>query len=137
MRKIASLGLAAAISATALTIGAPTALAASCYGTTCSGLDPQATGCSADAVTLGSATTGDVTVNLRYSSNCGAAWVRIYGGPSDRASIQNSVGTMYKVTLGQAGGSSWSLMVNRSGTRRAEACGRNVNTNALACTGML
>ena len=137
MHKIASLGLATTVVATVFTIGAPAAVAACCHGASCSGLDPQATGCSADAVTLGSATTGDVTVNLRYSANCGAAWVRIYGGPSDRASVQNSVGTMYKVTLGQGGGSSWSLMVNRSSTRQAEACGRNVNTNARACTGML
>ena len=59
-----------------------TASAASCHGTSCNGKDPQATGCSADAVGVGDVLepTGNpyLTAELRYSAACDAAWVRLY-----------------------------------------------------------
>lgn len=54
-----------------------------CYGDTCSGKDPQAMGCSADARTLASYrrvpdaySDDDWLVELRYSHNCQAQWTR-------------------------------------------------------------
>lgn len=52
----------------------------SCYNTSCDGKSPVSTGCSSGAVTLSTSTSGDlggglkVTINLRYSGACGAAW---------------------------------------------------------------
>jgi hypothetical protein len=54
-----------------------------CYGDTCSGKDPQAMGCLADARTLASYrrvpdaySDDDWLVELRYSHNCQAQWTR-------------------------------------------------------------
>jgi len=64
----------AAVSAVNLTANA------SCYNTSCDGKSPVSTGCSSGATTLSTSTSGDlggglkVTINLRYSGTCGAAW---------------------------------------------------------------
>lgn len=65
----------------------PDSVAASCYGPSCAGLDPESHGCSADAVTLASivilgASAREFLVEHRYSSACYASWTRI----SNRAS---------------------------------------------------
>lgn len=54
----------------------------SCYGSSCDGQDPGATGCETDATTVASSnvttTSGGVigTIAIRYSAACRAAWAR-------------------------------------------------------------
>lgn len=57
---------------------APAAQAVTCYGDYCSGRDPEATGCSADAYTVVSARIpGTYThVELRWSPSCKTNWAR-------------------------------------------------------------
>ncbi|MFJ9345766.1 DUF2690 domain-containing protein [Streptomyces sp. NPDC101237] len=51
-----------------------------CAGAGCTGKDAEAMGCSGDLVTTTrSAAVGAVTLEVRYSSACGAAWGRITG----------------------------------------------------------
>lgn len=57
--------------------GAGTAQAASCFGDYCSGQDPAATGCAADAETI--AVEEDVVgarLDMRWSRTCKTAWAR-------------------------------------------------------------
>jgi hypothetical protein len=59
-------------------VGARPAAAASCSANSCSHLDPQTNGCSADAYDLEAFNPeGAYTVELRYSPTCRAAWARI------------------------------------------------------------
>jgi hypothetical protein len=67
---------------------ARSAFAAGCYGSSCTGQDPQAQGCAATGVTLESADPpgGGGNVQLRVSRfldvsdpGCHAAWARMYG----------------------------------------------------------
>jgi hypothetical protein len=55
-----------------------------CSGNGCNGLDPQASGCSADAKTLASARliapfdgVDYGSIEMRYSNICGTQWIRI------------------------------------------------------------
>ncbi|MEU9150828.1 DUF2690 domain-containing protein [Streptomyces sp. NPDC048417] len=51
-----------------------------CAGAGCTGKDAEAMGCSGDLVTTAkTATVGATTLEVRYSSTCGAAWGRITG----------------------------------------------------------
>jgi hypothetical protein len=51
-----------------------------CAGADCAGKDAETMGCSGDLVTTAStARLGAVTVEVRYSRTCGAAWGRITG----------------------------------------------------------
>jgi hypothetical protein len=60
-------------------ISAASAAAPPCHGTSCNGRDPQTTGCGRDARTLEDVedTGGWVTLELRYSPSCYAAWARV------------------------------------------------------------
>lgn len=60
-------------------------MAASCYGDWCSGQDPQATGCSADAYVVASADvySGRANLQLRWSPSCQTNWARLYIYPSN------------------------------------------------------
>lgn len=78
---------------------APAASAATCYASTCSGNDPQTTGCSSDAYTAYTTTAynangAPVTVELRYSPTCRAAWSRLTNNilASDGATVRQVVG---------------------------------------------
>lgn len=69
---------------------APSASAASCYGSSCTGKDPQAQGCASGAVTKSSFVGHwrnnigkDPYVELRHSGACNARWVRVTAGESD------------------------------------------------------
>ncbi|MCX4984639.1 DUF2690 domain-containing protein [Streptomyces sp. NBC_00572] len=75
---------AATVSAAAMTMAliplAGTSYAAGCYGTGCDNRGPVSTGCDADAVTKGSATSrtnSNLRVELRWSPTCQAAWARV------------------------------------------------------------
>ena len=69
------------VSALAMLVAMPTVpanAAVSCVGPTCKGLNPQTEGCGTDAVTKDTRADFDypVTVQLRYSAACHAAWAR-------------------------------------------------------------
>ena len=90
--------IAVTLTALAMLVAMPTTPAnasVSCSGASCKGLNPQTAGCGADAVTKG--TWQDphypITVELRYSAVCHAAWARatLGGGDSTYAFID----TMY------------------------------------------
>jgi hypothetical protein len=70
---------AAAVGAGLLTLAGPvaSASAATCHGGNCTWLDPEATGCAADAETLKTAyVTPQSWGELRYSASCDAAWIK-------------------------------------------------------------
>ncbi|WP_406065391.1 YjfA family protein [Streptomyces sp. NBC_01077] len=68
---------------------APTRAPVTCFATTCHGLDPIATHCVDDAVTIADATLGGRIVRLRYSAECRAAWAQLwFGKPDDRAYVR-------------------------------------------------
>ncbi|WP_018544007.1 helix-turn-helix domain-containing protein [Streptomyces sp. LaPpAH-108] len=60
-----------------------------CAGASCAGKDAEAMGCSGGRVaTVSSAVVGAVTLEVRYSRICGAAWGRITGAaPGDRVRV--------------------------------------------------
>jgi hypothetical protein len=64
---------------------------ANCSGNGCNGKDPEASGCSANAVTLASAAMLTVnrdnigTIEMRYSRNCGTQWIRVNSRVTDCA----------------------------------------------------
>ncbi|MGW0768484.1 DUF2690 domain-containing protein [Streptomyces sp. NPDC002676] len=65
-----------------------------CAHSACTGKDAEAMGCSGELVTTAkTATIGTVTLEVRYSRTCGAAWGRITdASPGD--TVQLSVGTV-------------------------------------------
>lgn len=79
-RKIA-IAMAVALGALGGVVGvAAPASAVSCYGDYCSGQDPQASGCAADAKTVFTAyvygTGGASWVDIRWSPTCQTNWAR-------------------------------------------------------------
>jgi len=79
--KVAALLSAAAVGIGALA-SAPSAMAVSCWGHWCSGQDPMATGCGADARTI--AYRDDIVgarLELRWSPTCKAGWARWHQYP--------------------------------------------------------
>lgn len=69
-------GLLAATASTAMLTASP-AHAVTCYGDYCSGLDPQSSGCAADAYPVASSTNAGVTVQLEWSPTCKTNWARV------------------------------------------------------------
>jgi hypothetical protein len=113
-RGAAIVGLAAAM----LLICSTGARAAGCYGDYCSGQDPQAMGCSADAYTVASILipgTG-AYVELRWSPSCKANWARVPSGfgayyPSQLYAIQCATGYTQRGVVASSGGYSWTRMI--------------------------
>ncbi|MBY8880303.1 DUF2690 domain-containing protein [Actinacidiphila acidipaludis] len=120
---LAVLGLAASF---AVLGPAGSAGAASCHGSSCTGLDPQATGCSADGVTtqtLEPTNDPNVIAYLRYSAACGASWVKVYS--SSAVAIQ---GTVYGNVWNNNTRSWWASCIqsttrNAYGTTWSKMCG--------------
>ena len=61
-------------------IAAQPAQAAGCYDGTCTGEDPEAMGCDADAVTVDRLVNEGAVYELRYSAACHANWGRYVNG---------------------------------------------------------
>jgi len=55
-----------------------------CYGSSCTGQDPIAEGCSSTVSTIDSVSGGSFVVNLRYSSACNAVWAQAVGVSSSQ-----------------------------------------------------
>ena len=98
-----------------------------CSGNGCNGLDPVATGCDLDAITV--TTTGGTvsfrtgTIQLRYSPTCGTNWGRVIstiGNTQLTVSIRRDDGLFY-FTVG-SGTRLWSPMVFARNVK-AKACG--------------
>ena len=103
------------------------ASAASCpsAGSSCTGWDPQSTGCSSSgASTLESFYHGGSgKVELRYSSGCHAAWTRFTStdDKGGKISIESDDGIEYQVNLaGYTGEVKWTRMIDFS--KRVRAC---------------
>ncbi|MER5466739.1 DUF2690 domain-containing protein [Streptomyces sp. NPDC002668] len=124
--------MATVIGSLALTAGP--ANAASCYGSSCKGRNPQTAGCGADAVTLHSVTTPyGIRVELRWSETCGAAWGRILNAwPGDLVIVEGSGYVTYQATV-KTGHDAFTAMVDDRYPRTARACG-GANTRDLRCT---
>ncbi|MFG2886339.1 XRE family transcriptional regulator [Streptomyces sp. NPDC048297] len=95
-----------------------------CAGSACTGKDAEAMGCGGDLVTTAkTATVGTVTLEVRYSRVCGAAWGRITGAASgDRVEV--TVGTVRQAGDITAGGDTvaYTPMVAVKDASAARAC---------------
>ena len=104
-----------AVMASALAMAAPApASAVSCWGDWCSGRDPVATGCSADAYTVAHVQLPAVIqrLELRWSPRCKTNWARLTYDPypSWIRAVQPSTGyTRY--FSGRSAWNSWSAMI--------------------------
>ncbi|MER6627237.1 DUF2690 domain-containing protein [Streptomyces sp. NPDC000987] len=105
-----------------------------CYGSSCTGVEPNGTTCASDAITAKQVTSGGRTIQLRYSPSCRAAWGKITGASvGDWITVQNSSGT-YKERRVNSGSDQHTVMVNDAGIT-SYACGFRNETTLLACTG--
>jgi hypothetical protein len=97
---------------------ASSALAVGCYGDYCSGRDPEATGCSADAFTIAN---DDFFANnhqldfieLRWSPTCKTEWARVrsdYGRSFNWMRVVQSTGYT-QWTIGNNGTYAWTAMI--------------------------
>ncbi|MFI9360047.1 DUF2690 domain-containing protein [Kitasatospora sp. NPDC053057] len=98
--------------------------AGGCLGISCTGLDPQASGCGADAVTLTTANIQRVTIQIRYSAHCRAAWAKLTDAtPGDSASITTARGG-HQTALVHWGYDAYSPMVDASASDSGlQVCG--------------
>jgi hypothetical protein len=137
MRKIARITLGiAGLAGLLATTGVVPASAVGCNGWSCNGLGPVSQGCDADAFTAVNKRIETITIELRHSWACDASWVRISGGPNDRASVKNSDGFQVSKTLGSGGGTDWSAMVANVGSGMwAQACGKDILNNGFDAEG--
>jgi hypothetical protein len=111
---------------------------ASCSGSTCIHLDPQAQGCSTGAQSLATASPpgGGPDIILRWSSACVANWARWDDDHDSGFSpgswtwwVETSDGHKEFPTFGNA---EWTFMVN--GHLAARACIKGVATSQSGCT---
>ncbi|MER5948458.1 DUF2690 domain-containing protein [Streptomyces sp. NPDC001904] len=130
------------LSSTALLVGtvaftAPAAQASAagtCYGSSCTGKEPNGTTCANDAITAKQVTSGGRTIQLRYSPSCRAAWGKITNASvGDYISVSNSSGT-YKERQVASGNDQHTVMVNDAGIT-SWACGFRSDSSLLNCTG--
>ncbi len=99
-----------------------------CSGNGCNGLDPIATGCARDAITVMPSNGGAVsfrtgTIQLRYSPTCGTNWGRVLsrvGTTLLTVSIRRNDGLYYFAVKSAA--RLWSRMVFARNVK-AKACG--------------
>lgn len=127
----------------------PVGTAATCYGNSCSGKDPNATGCSAgaqvlaDMVVLGFSAK-EYLVRLSYSALCNASWTDIqainqpdcYGGEYIwHQALNNSTGGVTSTARVYDGDacSTYTVMMSRVG-RSTRACSTSTWTGRNHCT---
>lgn len=122
-------------SSTAVATAAPVGTLATCFASSCHGLDANATGCASDAITARSATSPEgISVQLRYSATCRAAWGRITNGiVGDRVRVERNDGANFASTI-SSGSDTFTRMVNDANFL-SRACVRATVTNSLTCTG--
>lgn len=126
MKKLATrvtLGMMLATGAFIVAAPSPASASVGCYGDYCSGMDPQATGCSADAYTVYTAyvygTGGATYVEVRWSPTCKTNWARTNGIRTNIKAVQDTGYTQGYST--NNGSYSWSKMIY-SPVRHVQAC---------------
>ncbi len=99
-----------------------------CSGNGCNGLDPEQTGCAADAYTVkvsgGTVSFRTGSVELRYSPSCGTNWARVFstvGNARLTVSIRRTNDGLFYFTVG-SGTRLWSPMVYAPKVK-AKGCG--------------
>ncbi|MEU7060285.1 DUF2690 domain-containing protein [Streptomyces sp. NPDC046197] len=112
----------------------PARAAVTCQGSTCSGQNPNTTGCASGNVrTLEDKSYFGRLIRLRYNPDCRAAWAQLISGiPSDSALVQNSQGLTYTSTI-SSGSDTFTMMVDDMNLT-ARAC-VTIQTVGQACTG--
>lgn len=103
-----------------------------CSGNGCNGLDPEKTGCAADAYTLkvsgGTESFRTGSVELRYSPRCGTNWARVFsaiGSTQLTVSIRRTNDGLFYFAVG-SGTRLWSPMVYAPNVK-AKGCGSASN----------
>ncbi|WP_159476773.1 YjfA family protein [Streptomyces caniferus] len=146
MRSVIRLGGTAAASLLLALSGAvpgnaaPSAAAASahCTGSGCVGKSPMRTGCDRHARTVRRSAEVGPLVELRFSSSCRAAWVRVtHARGGDRIEARNRGGvcrhtTCYAKTVAAGRSSAYTAMVNDKGTKAWGCLHRRNGT--IVCT---
>ncbi|MFI1657650.1 DUF2690 domain-containing protein [Streptomyces sp. NPDC020472] len=111
-RKLATVGSALGLAASGLLLAsAPASAATSCYGPSCTGLDPSTSVCQNDARTVA---TSSIGTELRYSPTCRSAWARQSSNTSMTVWVESNTG------LGQSAyytgsGTVWTSMIDDKG----------------------
>ena len=109
------LAVSAAVTlASPATASTSTSKTTSCYASGCTGLNPSATRCQDDAETLMGSSSGDTSLELRYSPSCRATWARItYSRGTGYIRVKNSNGDSYTSSVNFTGsGTVYTRMVN-------------------------
>ncbi|GGU72650.1 hypothetical protein GCM10010275_04010 [Streptomyces litmocidini] len=108
-RKLATAGSALALAASGLLLTpSPASAATSCYGPSCTGLDPSTSVCQNDARTVATSSRG---TELRYSPTCRSAWARQSGGMAMTIWVESSTGLERAAYYGGSG-TVWTAMVD-------------------------
>lgn len=125
--RILGVALLAIVSAGTLAVAPAPAGAVGCWGDYCSGTDPQATGCSADAFTVASYSppSSSTTLELRWSPTCKTNWARLSGG-CDITDLRAVQSTGYTQT--RSGANPWSRQIYSPtlAVKASARCGPNV-----------
>ncbi|MEV5612840.1 DUF2690 domain-containing protein [Streptomyces sp. NPDC052225] len=97
-----------------------------CVGADCTGKDPEAMGCGGDLADSSAKATvgaGTVTVEVRYSKTCKAAWGRIQGAtPGDSVTLGVGAKTSKKGLVGAADTDAYTPMMAVGSAAEAKAC---------------
>ncbi|MGW3121609.1 DUF2690 domain-containing protein [Streptomyces sp. NPDC001107] len=105
-----------------------------CTRAGCSGKDPMTMGCVRDGQTLTLIRNQDMVIELRYSSQCGAAWGRItYAKPKAVVDVDNSSGTTEAAPV-HWGNDVYSPMAELGPRQTAWACGTQPDGKSRTCT---
>ncbi len=72
-------------------VNAGKASAATCYGDYCSGVDPDASGCSADAITTTVYNDPHAVLQVRWSPSCQTNWARLVVYPTGIACFREGL----------------------------------------------
>lgn len=132
LSQLATTLIGVAVLALSLWVAAPAqAEAVSCRGGSCTGKDPQAQGCTADAKTVREFTNVTLRVELRYSARCQALWARWTIKESmdhldhvfiRRHNPNGSISQRMTNASGDAGNQGWTVMIGRRPKDRFDAC---------------
>ncbi|MEU8031424.1 DUF2690 domain-containing protein [Streptomyces sp. NPDC049099] len=105
-----------------------------CTHAGCTGKDPMTMGCVRDGQTLALIRNQNMVIELRYSSECGAAWGRItYAKPKAVVDVDNSSGTT-EATPVHWGNDVYSPMAELGPGQTAWACGTQPDGKSRTCT---
>ncbi|MDI5980005.1 DUF2690 domain-containing protein [Amycolatopsis magusensis] len=115
--------------------GGQTGIAGLCHAWECEGHWPDKMLCDQDAKTVKTASVQGISIHLRYSPSCRAAWGRISGGvPGDRVHVHSSDGSHFGRENGPGVTGTWTKMVDDA-NKVAWACAHDLGTGQEACTG--